>query len=104
MADPAPVFVILTSKPGQYRTEPAGGMSTLESYAYRFHGRLQAQFVIAALPGPAKLRVVEETVEGRVNLVPSKFFPRFDTLEAARRELNALVSFGRIQTSLERLA
>jgi hypothetical protein len=49
------------------------------------------------------VRVVEETPQGTVNLVPSKFLERFDTLEAARAELRRLASFGSMDIALQRV-
>ena len=97
------MFVILTSKPGQYRTEPSESARPAEAYDYRMDGQHRARFVIAELIGNDKLRVVDETACGTVNLVPAKFFPRFETIDAARQELKHLVSFGTVKTSLERV-
>ena len=84
------MFVILTSKPGQFRTELGDHLRAVESYDYLFCGRTRAQFVIATLLAEAKTRIVEECIPPIVNLVPSKFLPRFETLEAARDELKTL--------------
>jgi len=97
------VYVILTSKPGQFRTELADGMRAVEAYDYAFCGRSRAQFVIAKIEGEPKVRIVEETSPEVVNLVPSKFLPRFDSVEKARRELEHLVGFGSLDVSLTRL-
>ncbi len=37
-----------------------------------------------------KIRIVEETGAAVVNLVPSKFLPRFTTVEKARDEITQL--------------
>jgi hypothetical protein len=84
------MYVILTSKPGQFRTEPAEGMQPIEAYEYAFCGRRRAHFVIAQLTQEAKVRIVDECSPPVVNLVPSKFLPRFTSLEQARRELAQL--------------
>ena len=34
------MFVILTSKPGQYRTVPSADIELLEAWDYLFYGRL----------------------------------------------------------------
>lgn len=85
-----PAYVILTSKPGQFRTEPGAGVRQAETYDYFAHGRIRARFVIGELLGDAKIRVIDETVPPVVNDIPSKFFPRFDSLEKARDELGRL--------------
>jgi hypothetical protein len=43
------MYVILTSKPGQFRTEVARGLRPLEAYDYLFYGQTRAHFVIAEL-------------------------------------------------------
>ncbi len=104
------MYVILTSKPGQFRTEPMEGslddIRPLETYDYVFYGRATASFVIAELHQPVKVRVIDESA-GReaetINLVPSKFLERFDTLDAARAALQGLAKFGTMDLSLKKL-
>ncbi len=93
------MYVILTSKPGNYRTEAADGMAIVETYDYVFCGTKRAEFAIATLDAPAKVRVVEEG-SGVVNAVPSKFLPHFDDLEGARAELRHLTRFGHMDIVL----
>lgn len=62
----------------------------VESYEYVFCGRSRAVFSIAEIDGEVKVRIVEESGVPVVNLVPSKFLPRFPTLEQARDELAQL--------------
>jgi hypothetical protein len=85
------MYVILTSKPGQFRTEPGEGLRPVEAYDYVFYGRRKARFVIAELLGEAKVRVIDETPPEVVNLVPSKFLEKFPSVERARVELRHLV-------------
>ena len=94
------MYVILTSKPGQFRTEPGPEMEPVEIYDYVFGGRKRAEFVIAKLLGDGKVRIVDEAAAPIVNLVPSKFLPRFDTIDKARDELHQLVSFGSLNVDL----
>ena len=96
-------YVILASKPGQFRTEPGPDLHLLESYDYLFYGRKQAHYVIASMEHESKVRIVDESGGSTVNLVPSKFLPRFDTLEAARAELRQLASFGSMDIRLVKL-
>jgi hypothetical protein len=95
------MYVILTSKPGQFRTELVPGLLPVEAYDYRVHGTRRAHFVIAELTADIRLRVVDEVFPPVVNLVPSKFLEKYQTLEAARRELRHLISFGRIKSTLD---
>jgi len=94
------MYVILTSKPGQFRTEPGEGLKPVEAYDYLFCGRKRAHFVIAVLEREVKIRIVEESGAPAVNLVPSKFLPRFTTLEQARAELAQLAGRGAVDAAL----
>ncbi len=96
-------YVILASKPGQFRTEPGPDLQLLESYDYLFYGRKRAHYVIARMAHETKVRIVDESGSPTVNLVPSKFLPKFDTLEAARDELRQLATFGSMDIALVKL-
>jgi hypothetical protein len=87
------MFVLLTSRPGQFRTEPTDGVSPVEAYDYVFYGKRTARFVIAELATDTKVRVLEENPPGIVNLVPTKFLEKYATLEAARSALRELARF-----------
>ena len=94
------MYVILTSKPGQFRTELVAGMQAIEAYDYVFCGRKRAHFVIAELEREVKVRIVDESGVAAINLVPSKFLPRFATLEQARAELAQLAGHGAVDAAL----
>jgi hypothetical protein len=96
-------YVILTSKPGQFRTELDDNLRQVEAYDYVAHGRNRARFVIAEVIKVGKIRIVEEGAPSVVNAVPSKFFPKFDSLEKARHELDQLAHSGSGKTSLVRV-
>ncbi len=103
------MYVILTSKPGQFRTDPGAGLAPVEHYDYLFCGRLKARFSIAELPADfSGLRIlVTEEGDGAgpvpaVNRVPVKFLERFDSLERARRELEHMTKMGALDTALVR--
>jgi hypothetical protein len=98
------MYVILTSKPGQFRTEVVDGLEPVESYDYAAAGRMRAHFVIAKLDAPTKVRIVDETPPPAVNLVPTKFLEKFRTLEGARRELETLAAGGGAGCTLTRVA
>ncbi len=97
------MYVILASKPGQFRTEPAADMQSVEAYDYLFYGRKKAHYVIARSQQATKVRIVDESGPETVNLVPSKFLPSFDTLDDARRELAQLARFGSMDIALVKL-
>ena len=92
------MYYILTSKPGQFRTELTPEVTKVEAYDYVFCGRMRARFVIAQMEENAKVRIVDDA--GSVNDVPSKFLPKFDSLERAREELMQLAHFGGMDIQL----
>ncbi len=94
------MYVILTSKPGQFRTELSENLQPVEAYDYLFCGRKRAHFVIASLSRETKISIVDESSAPVVNRVPSKFLPKFETVEAARNELKSLTRFGDMDISL----
>jgi hypothetical protein len=95
------MYVILTSKPGQYRTEPAQGMRPVEQYDYLLCGKKRAEFVLAEMTAQGKVKITEG---GVVNHVPSRFLPRFPTIKQARSELRHLAGFGTLEIELVRVA
>jgi len=98
------MYVILTSKPGEFRTEGGEGMQPVESWNYSVCGRKRAHFVIARLERPARIRIVDETPPPVVNTVPTKFLEKFDSVESARHELEDLARRGGRQALLEKVA
>ena len=89
------MYVILTSKPGRFRTELVDGLRPVETYDYLFYGQKKAEFVIAELTGEVRLRVIDEADPPRPQPeVPSKFLEKFATIDAALRELLHLTAFG----------
>jgi hypothetical protein len=98
------MYVILTSKPGQFRTEITEGLRPLEAYDYLFYGQKKAHFVIAELTDErTKIRVIEDGTQ-IVNNVPSKFLEKFESSERAFRELEHLTRFGHMETMLQKTA
>jgi hypothetical protein len=96
------MYVILTSKPGQFRTEVNEDLRPVEAYDYLFCGSVKAHFIIAELlTASTKVRVVEDGT-GIVNHVPSKFLQRFETVEQAIAELKHLTALGRMDTALRK--
>lgn len=98
------MYVILTTKPGHYRTETGADFRRLEAYDYEFCGRVRARFVLAELLRDSRMRIVDESEVRTVNEVPTKFLQKYATLEAARAELEALCRFGGMEIRLLRRA
>ena len=95
------MYVILTSKPGQFRTEPTPGLRPVESFDYLFFGRRKARFVIAEVMSPdCRVTVTDETPPEVVNHVPIKFLESFDSVERARAALRELVREGDADVAL----
>ncbi|NKJ47668.1 hypothetical protein CIC12_13125 [Burkholderia sp. SG-MS1] len=86
------MYIVLTSRPGQYRSEPTPGITPVETHDYFYGARHVAAFVVAQLEGEARVRIVEETEPQAVNLVPTKFFEKFATLREALRSIEALAA------------
>lgn len=96
------MYVILTSKPGQFRTEVVDGLHPMEAYDYLFYGQTKAHFVIAELQKEStRIRVVEDDSD-IINDVPSKFLEKFETTERALNELKHLTTFGHMDTALRK--
>ena len=96
------MFVILTTKPGQFKTEISDGVMPVESYDYIFYGRKRANFTIAELmKSEARITIVEDEPPQITNRVPSKLFEKFDTVEEARKELHTLTHYGSMDIVLK---
>jgi len=88
------MFVILTSKPGQFRTLSGEGLSPVEAWHYVSGGRKRAEFVIAEITGSPRVTIVDETPPHVVNRIPAKLLERFESVERARLELGSLAKSG----------
>ena len=86
------MYVILTTKPGQFHSVPGANMQPVESWDYLLCGRLRARFTLAEVTGTARVTIVDDTPPRAVNTVPAKFLPAFPSLEAARAELQQLAN------------
>ncbi len=96
------MYIILTSKIGQFRTEIVTGLRPMEAYEYLFYKQKKALFVIAELLDTnAKIRVIEDGTE-IINDVPSKLFERFESVERAFNEIRHLTTFGHMDTQLRK--
>ncbi|MGG4775610.1 ferredoxin [Alcaligenaceae bacterium 429] len=98
------MYVVLTSKPGEYRTEAGTGVEPVAAYEYHFHGRLKAIFTIARIQDASRVRIVEETEGGTINDIPTRQMEKFHTREEAYDELHGLTQFGTIEAELRECA
>lgn len=94
------MYVVLTSKPGEYRTEPGVGVEMVAAYEYHFQSRFKAVFAIARIQEGSRVRIVEETPNGTINDIPTRQMEKFATAEQAYEELAGLTQFGSIQAEL----
>lgn len=95
-------YVVLTSKPGVYRSETSMNVDIVETYDYVFYGKTKAVFQIARVVPDAKVRIVEEAPPHIVNLVPARVMEQFTSLDDARRAVNQLANFGTLDAALVR--
>jgi ferredoxin len=87
------MYVILTTKPGVFKTELGEGLTAVDAYDYMLFGRRKSQFVIARIEGSPKIRIVEDEPPHLVNLIPSKFLQKYQSVQAAYEELRSLAKF-----------
>ncbi|AOB32969.1 hypothetical protein AKI39_22825 [Bordetella sp. H567] len=100
--DGIPAYVVLTSKPGLYRSEPTTDVEIVETYDYVFYGRTKAVFQIARVVPGAKVRIVEDAPPHIENLVPVRVMEQFASLPDARRAVGQLANFGTLEATLVR--
>ncbi len=96
------MYIVLTSRPGEYRSEPTTGITPVETHDYFYGTRHVAAFVVAKLDGQARVKIVEEASPHGENLVPTKFFEKFESVSAAVASLEGLVGHGHAQARLSR--
>lgn len=95
------MYAIITSKPGQYKAHVLGDAAVVETYEYRFYGKLKAVYQVIQLQTEAQVRIIEDDPPHATNTVSTKFLDKFETVEAAQSELKHLTSFGGLEATLE---
>lgn len=86
-------YIVLTNKETFQTILDNEGLETVETYNFYFFDKLKAKYTIAkVIDEKSKIQLYEE-FEGKeyVNHIAVKFFERFETVEAAREELNEIV-------------
>lgn len=94
------MYIILTSKDGEFDTEAGDDIRTVETHDYYFYGQHKATFVISELQGESRIKVKSAGEPPLVNSLPTKFLEKFNSVDAARKELASLTLFGKLQTQL----
>jgi ferredoxin len=97
------MYVILTTRPGVFKTELTDGLTAVEAYDYMLFGKRKAQFVIAKIEGSPRITIVEDEPPHVVNRVPSKFLQKYESIGAAHQELLHLAKFSSTDASLVRI-
>ena len=96
------MYIIVTDKPGEYRSEPGDGITAVEAWNYVFYGRIRATYTVCEVRDrQARVAVIDADDETRVNPVPVKFFGSFADIPAARAEIESLVCFGSLDARIE---
>ena len=84
------MYIILTSKPGRFKSEICGSAKLIEAYMYTFFKDLKAKFFIYQINGDIKIKITDETPPMVTNYFSSKFLEKFTSIEEARSELKTL--------------
>jgi len=94
------MYIILTSKPGQYRSEATDGIEPVETRDYFYGERHVAVFVVASVSGSPKVKIVDDATPPTVNFVPVKFFEHFSSVRDALRSIEDLAGHGHTEARL----
>lgn len=94
------MFIVLTTKPGEYRTEAGEGTTVLSSYEYKFYNKTKAIFSIAQIEEGARVVIIEDGEGGTINSIPTRQMEKFTSVEEALNELESLTQFGSIEAEL----
>jgi ferredoxin len=98
------MYVILTSKPGVFRTELGEGLTAVDVYDYILFGRKKAQFIIARIEGSPRITIIEDEPPHVVNHIPSKFLQKYESAAAAYEDLQQLSNAASDDVRLEPVA
>jgi hypothetical protein len=86
-------YIVLTNKDTFQTILENVGLEPVETYHFYFFNELKAKYTIAKVLDESIKIQLFENYEGKeyVNHIAVKFFERFNTIEAAREELNEIV-------------
>jgi hypothetical protein len=98
------MYIIFGSKKNVYSSVPLDGVETVESYQYKFYGKVILDLNIGKVTNKkSKIKVIDETEKNCVNLISVKFFGKFNNIEEARKEIKTLVSYGDLKTDMKQI-
>lgn len=96
------MYIITTSKVGEYTTEVGDGLTLVKQYDYFFYGKKRAEFHIVKVESQTARVDITETGENAVkNTIPIKFFESFDNVLDATRELQHLAGSKSMDVALK---
>jgi hypothetical protein len=99
------MFIILTSKVGEFDAKPESGLTIVKSFEYLFYQKRKAMFNIAKVDSSnARVSVIELDEKGSKNSIPIKFFENYETVEAAEKELAHLIHSKVMDVDLRQVA
>jgi hypothetical protein len=86
-------YIVLTNKETFQTVLENEGLEVVETYEFYFFEKLKAKYTIAKILDENIKIQLYENYEGKeyVNKINVKFFEKFETIEAAREELNEIV-------------
>ncbi|WP_096203293.1 hypothetical protein [Bacillus sp. FJAT-45350] len=99
-------YIVLTNR-DEYQTSLNNeGLRLIETYEYYFFNQLRAKYTVAEVIGDDIKITLTEEKNGvtYVNHIPIKFFEGYDSVEAAREELEELSGPNSDDSRLERIA
>ena len=99
------MYVVLTTKPGEFRTEMSPGVQAVETYDYIFYGRKRASFTIAKLADDQQAgSASSRTSRRRSKTTCRASCSRSSTRSRTRaHELKTLTSYGSMDIQLKRV-
>ena len=98
------MYIIYGSKKNVYKSIPLNGVKTVESYEYKFFGKIKLELSIGKVSNlKSKIKVIDCTSENCINLISEKFFGDFKNIADARKEIKTLISFGNLNTEMKQI-
>ena len=98
------MYIIFGSKKNVYKSIPLEGVETVEKYHYKFYNKIKLELNIGKVTDKkSKIRVVDCAENNCENLISVKFFGNFKDIDAARKEIKALISYGNLNTNIEKI-
>jgi hypothetical protein len=99
------MYIVFGSKKNVYKSEPGNGVEIIEKYIYKFYNEIKLEINIAkVIDNKSKIKVVDCVHKNCENLIPVKFFGNFNSIIEAKKEIESLVCYENLNTSLEKIS